>query len=82
MGIALALAAAGPALPAAAQRSNSGVGIGPSQELSHPPAELHGPAGPHVEHLLGNQEGDAETAKNRANRPGARHERDRRSPQR
>ena len=43
------------AASAAAQHSNSGVGIGPSQQLSRPlPHDLESPA-PSVEHLFGGQ---------------------------
>ncbi len=51
------LLALGASLPAGAQTSNSGVGIGPSQQLSQPPVPSQ-PAplkdvAPSVEHLLG-----------------------------
>ncbi len=50
--ILMALVVAGTALPAAAQNSNSGVAIGPSQELSRPLPQHSNPSTPSVEHLL------------------------------
>jgi hypothetical protein len=76
-GLLLGVAAVGAALPVAAQRSNSGVGIGPSEELSHPPSDQSSSAAPRVEHLLGGQDGGGQDGKDRARRSGER-SRDRR----
>ena len=71
-GVLLGFAAIGAAPPVAAQRSNSGVAIGPSEELSHPPSRQPDSPAPRVEHLFRGRDGGDRGGGEPVKHPGER----------